>query len=64
MVSEQPTRKMVKMFLAAGWSVLRTDGRHTVYGCPCGKHTFPLPDGHRTISPGVVRKAVKAIDNG
>ncbi len=61
MVSEQPTRKMVKEFKDAGWSVARTDGRHTVYGCSCGKHTFALPDSHKTISPGVVRKARKAI---
>jgi len=28
-----------------------------VYGCACGKRTFSLPYGHRTISPGVVRNA-------
>jgi predicted RNA binding protein YcfA (HicA-like mRNA interferase family) len=56
-VSGQPTRKMVKEFKVAGWTSLRTDGSHTVCACSCGKHTFSLPDGHRTISPGVVRKA-------
>lgn len=61
MVTEQPTRKMIKEFRSAGWIALRTDGSHTVYSCPCGKHQFLLPDGHRTISPGVVRKARKII---
>jgi predicted RNA binding protein YcfA (HicA-like mRNA interferase family) len=62
MVSEQPTRKIVREFKDAGWTVLRTDGRHTVYGCPCGKHTQPLPQSHKTISPGVVRKVRKAME--
>lgn len=30
--------------------------RHDVYCCPCGRHRFALPR-HRTVSPGVVRKA-------
>jgi len=64
MVSEQPTRKMVKELKDAGWTVIRSDGRHTVYGCPCGKHTFPLPQSHKTISAGVVRKCRKAIEEG
>jgi predicted RNA binding protein YcfA (HicA-like mRNA interferase family) len=62
MVSEQPTRKMVRLFARAGWTPLRTSGSHTVWGCPCGKHRFSLPDGHRTISAGVSGKALKALD--
>ena len=62
MVSEQPTRKMVKELKDAGWTVLRTDGRHPVYQCPCGEHRFALPESHRTVSPGVVRKCRNAID--
>lgn len=61
MVSEEPTRKMVKELNSAGWTQLRNDGRHAVYGCPCGKHTMPVPESHRTISAGVVRKIRKAI---
>jgi predicted RNA binding protein YcfA (HicA-like mRNA interferase family) len=61
MVSEQPTRKMVRLFSKADWQPLRTVGSHTMWGCPCGKHQFVLPDGHNTISPGVVRKAMKAL---
>ncbi|MGY4769427.1 type II toxin-antitoxin system HicA family toxin [Kribbella sp. CWNU-51] len=61
MVSEQPTRRVVKAFKDAGWRRVRTEGSHSVYGCPCGQHVFTLPDGHRAISPGVVRKAGKAL---
>lgn len=61
MIAEQPTHKMVKEFKVAGWTEARTDGPHTVYVCSCGKHSFALPDGHRTISPGVVRKARNII---
>lgn len=63
MVSEQPTRKMQKELKGAGWVPLPGgDGSHTKYGCPCGKHTRPLPEGHRTISAGVVRKVRSAIE--
>lgn len=62
MVSEQPARVMVKRFRSAGWMALRTVGSHTMWECPCGEHRFSLPDGHRTISPGVVAKAYKAIE--
>jgi predicted RNA binding protein YcfA (HicA-like mRNA interferase family) len=62
MVSELPTRKVVKAFKAAGWKSVRTEGSHSVYQCSCGQHSFSLPDGHRSISPGVVRKAFKALE--
>ncbi|MEU4195730.1 type II toxin-antitoxin system HicA family toxin [Kribbella sp. NPDC026611] len=61
MVSEQPARKVVKALKAAGWRLIRTEGSHSLYKCPCGQHTFMLPDGHRVISPGVVRKVGKAL---
>lgn len=63
MVSEQPTRVVEILFRKAGWKILKNDGRHTKYGCPCGRHTFPLPTSHKTISPGVVRKAMQALDH-
>lgn len=62
MVSEEPTRKMIREFKSAGWNEVSTDGRHTKFGRPCGSHTFPLPTTHRIVSPGVVRKARKAIE--
>lgn len=61
MVSEQPTRKVVKQMRDAGWTPLRTVGSHTTWQSPTGA-TFTLPDGHRTISPGVYRKLLKALD--
>jgi predicted RNA binding protein YcfA (HicA-like mRNA interferase family) len=61
MVTELPTRKVVKTFKDAGWRRVRTEGSHSVYDCPCGQHSFSLPDGHKEISAGVVRKATKAL---
>ena len=60
-VSEESTRTMVKELLAAGWSVARSDGRHTVFACPSGQHSIAVPTSHRSISPGVVRKIRQAI---
>lgn len=39
---------------------LRNRGGHEVWGCPCGSHTFALPN-HPTTSPGVVRNAIKRL---
>jgi len=61
MVSELPTRKVVKAFKDAGWKWVRSEGSHSFYECPCGQHAFSLPDGHRQISPGVVRKVNNAL---
>ncbi|MDR6868465.1 putative RNA binding protein YcfA (HicA-like mRNA interferase family) [Microbacterium resistens] len=61
MVSEQPTRKVVRLLKDAGWSPIRTAGSHTTWASPTGA-TFTLPDGHRTISPGVYRKLLKALE--
>lgn len=60
MVSEQPTRKVIKMLEDAGWQSGGTVGSHTVWKGPNGT-TFSLPDGHRTISPGVYRKLLAAM---
>jgi predicted RNA binding protein YcfA (HicA-like mRNA interferase family) len=61
MVSEQPTWIVVKAFKDAGWRRVRTEGSHSSYVCACGRHRFTLPDGHRVISPGLVRQVVKAL---
>ena len=63
MVKEEPTRVMQKRFRQAGWKPIRSVGSHTVWASPTGTK-FTLPDGHRTISPGVVRKANKALEEG
>ncbi|QMU97861.1 type II toxin-antitoxin system HicA family toxin [Microbacterium esteraromaticum] len=60
MVSEQPTRKIVKVLRDAGFTPARTVGSHTVW--VNGNVSISVPDGHKTISPGVVRKVHKAIE--
>lgn len=61
MVSEQPTREVTKLLRKAGWKPVRTVGSHTKWAGPNGT-AFTLPDGHRTISPGVYRKLLAAIE--
>ncbi|MFE3546010.1 type II toxin-antitoxin system HicA family toxin [Nocardia sp. NPDC059177] len=62
MVSEQATRKVVKELRAAGF--VRTDakGSHGMWTGPHGT-LVSVPDGHRTISPGVYRKVRTAIED-
>ena len=59
MVSEEPTRKIVKRLRDAGFAADRTTGSHTVW--VNGSVSISVPDGHKTISPGVVRKVNQAI---
>ncbi len=61
MVSEQPTRKVVRLLKQSGWQPIRSVGSHTTWEGP-GRTTFTLPDGHKTISPGVYRNLLKALD--
>lgn len=61
MVSDQPTRKMVKALRDAGFQPTRTVGSHTMWRAANGTQ-ISVPDGHRTISAGVVRKIMKAIE--
>lgn len=60
MVSEQPTRVITKRLKAGGFQATTTVGSHTKWVHPTGVQ-ISLPDGHRTISPGVVRQVDKAI---
>lgn len=61
MVKEEPTRSVVKRLKAAGFTRVSTDGRHSKWQHPSGAWV-PVPDSHRTISPGVVRKINQAIE--
>lgn len=61
MVSDQPTRKVLKDLRSAGFSPLRTVGSHTIWASADGSVKVTVPDGHRTISPGVYRIIVKAM---
>jgi predicted RNA binding protein YcfA (HicA-like mRNA interferase family) len=61
-VKEGPTRSVTKRLKEAGVTRISTDGRHSKWQHPCGVWV-PVPDSHRMISPGVVRKINKAIDD-
>lgn len=61
MVTEQPTRKVVKALRAAGFSSVRTVGSHSTWVSADGVVKVTVPDGHRTISPGVYRKILAAM---
>jgi predicted RNA binding protein YcfA (HicA-like mRNA interferase family) len=61
MVSEQPTRKVKRELEDAGWTKGTTVGSHSKWAGPNGT-TFSLPDGHKTVSPGVYRKLLKAME--
>jgi len=59
-VKEEPTRSVVKRLKEAGFRRVSTDGRHSKWVHPAGAWV-PVPDSHRTVSPGVVRKIDQAI---
>lgn len=60
MVSEQPTRKVIRELRNAGFVPVRRHGSHTVYAV--GAVSVTVPDGHRMISPGVYRQIMKKIE--
>ncbi|MDH6676895.1 putative RNA binding protein YcfA (HicA-like mRNA interferase family) [Rhodococcus sp. LBL1] len=62
MVKEQATRLVLKQLRAAGFSPARTVGSHTMWVSSDGEVQVSVPDGHRTISPGVYRKVLQAIE--
>ncbi|WFR74445.1 type II toxin-antitoxin system HicA family toxin [Prescottella defluvii] len=62
MVKEQATRLVLKQLRAAGFSPGRTVGSHTMWVSSDGKVQVTVPDGHRTISPGVYRKVLRALE--
>ncbi|CAB4871536.1 MAG: addiction module toxin, HicA family [Actinobacteria bacterium] len=55
------TRRAVALLKRNGWVILRTRGSHTVWKSRRGA-LFTLPDGHREISPGVVRNLMKIVE--
>ncbi|PZR55237.1 type II toxin-antitoxin system HicA family toxin [Xylanimonas oleitrophica] len=60
MVKPMKRREVQDALAAHGCKVIREGGRHTVYGCPCGKHTAPLPR-HGDVTAGVVRSIQKQM---
>jgi predicted RNA binding protein YcfA (HicA-like mRNA interferase family) len=63
MVTEEPTRKILKELREAGFSPIRNrkSGSHTWWQDKSGIGVS-VPDGHRKISPGVVRKIRTTIE--
>jgi len=59
-VSEQPTRKVLRELKDAGFTAVRRSGSHTVY--MNGTISVAVPDGHRMISPGVYRQILTKIE--
>jgi predicted RNA binding protein YcfA (HicA-like mRNA interferase family) len=59
-VSEQPTRRVVRELKDAGFIAVRRSGSHTVY--VNGTVSVTVPDGHRMISPGVYRQILQKIE--
>lgn len=60
MAKEESTRSVTKRLRAAGFTRTSTDGRHSRWTHPGGVWVA-VPDSHRVISPGVVRKIDQAI---
>lgn len=62
MIAEEPTSTTIKKLKTAGFTPnRRMKGSHQMYVCPHGQVSIPISSGHRTTSPGVVRKVNTAI---
>ncbi|MFF9565716.1 type II toxin-antitoxin system HicA family toxin [Leifsonia sp. NPDC014704] len=59
MAKEESTQKVVKRLRDAGFERVRTKGSHSVW--KNGSVQVTVPDGHKTISAGVVRKIDEKI---
>jgi predicted RNA binding protein YcfA (HicA-like mRNA interferase family) len=57
---KEPARSVTKRLRKAGFTATDAEGSHTKWIHQLGPRVI-LPDGHRTISPGVVRQVNKAI---
>lgn len=62
MIADEPTLIPVRWLRQQGWSPTgHTAGSHTRWACSIGMHAYAVPDGHRTISAGVLRNIRKHI---
>jgi predicted RNA binding protein YcfA (HicA-like mRNA interferase family) len=59
-VADRKTRDVLKDLRAAGFEPVRSDGSHTWWKGPQGLG-IAVPDGHRVVSAGVVRKVAAVI---
>lgn len=62
MIAPAPAREIVKQLKAAGFTSRDGKGSHTMWICAHNLYSISLPDGHKTISAGVRRNVIKAID--
>ncbi len=60
MTKPQRRTEIVRTLRDNGCEPLRNVGGHEIWGCPCGKHTAPLPN-HREVTAGVVRSLSKQM---
>ena len=60
MAKEESTRSVVKRLRKAGFTRRDAEGSHAKWMHPSGAWVS-IADGHKTISPGVVRQVDKAI---
>ena len=60
-IASAPTKQIVKQLKAAGFTSRPGKGSHSTWICAHGSCKVSLPDGHRTISPGVRRQVDAAL---
>lgn len=61
MIAPEPTKKTIDRLDAASFTKREARGSHAMYTCPHGRVTVTVVTGHRTTSPGVLRRIVTAI---
>ena len=61
MTTPMKTRKVIQALRRNGCTELRSSGRHTIWACPCGGHSAPVPASHNEIAAGVVRSIEKQM---
>ncbi|WP_440711921.1 type II toxin-antitoxin system HicA family toxin [Gordonia sp. FQ] len=61
MIAPEPTAKTLDRLKKAGFGKREAKGSHALYTCPHGRVTVTVVTGHRTTSPGVLRRITKAI---
>ena len=61
MAKEEKTSDVIKRLKDAGFVCVKTDGRHSKWRHPSGIWV-PVPDSHRMISAGVVRRIDNVIE--
>jgi len=55
------TRKVIQALRRYDCTERRSSGRHTIWACPCGKHSVPVPASHNEITAGVARSIEKQM---